>query len=449
MAIHPERLLTWRVQVAGTPDQVWKAWTDAREMVTWAAPAAEVDLRPGGTWEAQFFPDRPAGERGGDANAILEIGPGRRLVLAAGAPVEFPTVRREKTTFTVRVEPARGEGSMVTATQSGWKAGDEWDRAFVTLAHANAEWLSWLHRRFADGPVDWAEMGFGRAGSYVDAWRPDTASVYFAWARPGGSDIWFGRCGSEDPRQVTQGERANGPDLSPDGSKLLYVSVATGNREVMVLDLASGNRTNLTENAEEDLLPKWSPDGSSILFFSTRGEARGEQGAFRGNLFVMASDGSNPRRLTKTPLSSSFGGSWSPDGKSVLLARRSGGKIDLYVLAVDGSGERRLTTRPGDNYAGSFSPDGNMIAFHSAAGEESRIVVANADGSEIRELTSGGQHYVPQWSPNGRWLIFTGAPLGATRFGVLYVSVDGGAPGSCRSSEYDERDAVWAAPHGR
>lgn len=154
----PNRELRWELDIPAPVHDVWRAWTEPDEIATWAAPAAAVDLRPGGSWEAQFFPDRPAGQRGSDVNIILELVPERLLRLEAGAPARFPTVRREKTIFTVTLEPASGGGTHLVATQTRWKEGAEWDEAFEAISHSNAEWLNWLHRRFADGPIDWQAM---------------------------------------------------------------------------------------------------------------------------------------------------------------------------------------------------------------------------------------------------------------------------------------------------
>lgn len=152
------RRIEWEVVVPTTMDAMWAAWTEADELATWAGPAAAVDLRPGGDWHIYFNPDAPPGERGGDASRILGYVPGREIRFAAGAPVEFPTVRAEKTEFIVQIEPIGYGHVRVLAIQQGWKQGDEWDRAFDTMAHANAEWLSWLHRRFTEGPLDWEKM---------------------------------------------------------------------------------------------------------------------------------------------------------------------------------------------------------------------------------------------------------------------------------------------------
>jgi len=160
VAVHDgsNRHIEWEVVVPASVEDVWRAWTDPAELSTWAGPAAAVDLRVGGDWHIYFDPDAPPGERGGDASAILGFVPGRELRLAAGAPIEFPTVRRDKTEFIVRLDPVGFGHTRIHAIQTGWKAGDEWDRAFEAMAFANAEWLSWLHQRFTEGPIDWQKM---------------------------------------------------------------------------------------------------------------------------------------------------------------------------------------------------------------------------------------------------------------------------------------------------
>jgi hypothetical protein len=46
----------------------------------------------------------------------------------------------------------------VWLTQTGWKDGDEWDRAYEYLTAGNAELLATLHRRFVSGPIDWSKQ---------------------------------------------------------------------------------------------------------------------------------------------------------------------------------------------------------------------------------------------------------------------------------------------------
>ena len=149
------RKLEWEVYLPATPTEVWDSWTTESGLVEWAGPGAFIDLRVGGAWEVHFEPDRPKGQRGSDANEIVDLEPGRMLRLAAGAPPDFPTVRAEKTDFAVMLEQAGIGHTKVTVIQSGWGQGEEWDRAFDYLAGANAEWLSWLVRRYDTGPLEW------------------------------------------------------------------------------------------------------------------------------------------------------------------------------------------------------------------------------------------------------------------------------------------------------
>ena len=149
---------------------------------------------------------------------------------------------------------------------------------------------------------------------------------------------------------------------------------------------------------------------------------------------------------TAERLESSFGGAWSPDGRSIVFARGMPfGEIDLHVMNADGSGERVLLEREGTDGGARYSPDGSLVAFHASVGEESRIAVVGSDGSGLRFLTGGGLHYQPAWSPDGRWLLFTGAPLGAEVFGLFRVPVEGGDVVVVVDTDVDERTGSWPA----
>lgn len=152
----PERRLGWELVVPAPVSAVWEAWMTAEGIATWSAPAGYVEPWPGGAWEAHFQPDRPKGQRGSDANEILQVVHERALVIRAGAPERFPTVRAEKTTFVLTLTAVGESHTLVHGSQTGWREGPEWEEAFEYLAHANAVWLDWLHQRFTTGPIDWS-----------------------------------------------------------------------------------------------------------------------------------------------------------------------------------------------------------------------------------------------------------------------------------------------------
>ncbi len=283
-----------------------------------------------------------------------------------------------------------------------------------------------------------------------EAWTPETATVLYTAAPEGDAELFVRQGALGQPVDLT---RNPGQDhwggWSPDGTRIVFQTLRDGNREVYVMGADGSDPVNLTRDEAEDLLPEWSPDGSRILFFSNRGVPRGPNGELAGHLWVMGADGSGQRRLTREPLPSTWAASWSPDGRAVLMARPIDGDLDLVLLDPETGEERTLLHRTGSDSAGRYSPDGSRIAFHAALGEESRIAVMSADGSALRFLTEGGLHYYPKWSPDGRWLLFTGAPPGGDGNDLLVVPADGGAVTPLVAGPGDERFGSWAPPASR
>jgi uncharacterized protein YndB with AHSA1/START domain len=145
-----EKVLMVEVTVPAPLADVWKAFTTSEGLSTWLTPGAVVDLREGGEWTARF----PGGSTGG--GTILSFVPEKELVVSALAPDKFPVVRAARTRAQFDFE-ARGSSTLVRLTQTGWKEGDEWVRAYEYLTVGNAQLLATLHHRFVSGPIDWAK----------------------------------------------------------------------------------------------------------------------------------------------------------------------------------------------------------------------------------------------------------------------------------------------------
>jgi uncharacterized protein YndB with AHSA1/START domain len=150
-ASEPPQQLVIEVQVPASLPEVWKAFTTSEGLSTWLTPNAVVDLRPGGEWTAHF----PGGSTGG--GTIVSFVPEKDLVIAAMAPDQFPHVRAERTRADFQFE-ARGNATVVRLTQSGWKSGAEWTKAYEYLVAGNAQLMATLHHRFVEGPIDWNKV---------------------------------------------------------------------------------------------------------------------------------------------------------------------------------------------------------------------------------------------------------------------------------------------------
>jgi Tol biopolymer transport system component len=104
---------------------------------------------------------------------------------------------------------------------------------------------------------------------------------------------------TNDPNGVT-----DGPDWSPDGSRIVFAAGPAGAEDIFVMDADGSNVTPLTSDPASDYAPAWSPDGSQIAFLSLR--VPGSR-----NVFVMDADGTNQHSITRAG-SMDFAPAWLP-----------------------------------------------------------------------------------------------------------------------------------------
>lgn len=184
----------------------------------------------------------------------------------------------------------------------------------------------------------------------------------------------------------------------------------------------TGGMVNLTNNLAEDDVPSWSPDGTKIAFTSNRDGA--------GDIYVMDSDGSNVKRLTKTPGQNSSP-TWSPDGSKIVFDSGRDGNREIYIMNTDGSDQTRLTFNPSSDVGPvSFSPDGKHLAFARNKKDTGTaaffydIFVMNTDGSGVRQLTTDPEFDAePSWSADGSKIHFISARDG--NFEIYAINPDG------------------------
>src|SRR5262249_40574793 len=112
------------------------------------------------------------------------------------------------------------------------------------------------------------------------------------------------------------------PQISPDGKRIAVGRTDQGNMDVWILDLARNVPSRFTFDKSNDGWPVWSPDGSFIVFSSSRNGS--------SQLFQKRSAGAEAETLLlKAPEASMYASTFSPDGK-LLLYDRIAGKMDTY-----------------------------------------------------------------------------------------------------------------------
>jgi TolB protein len=223
---------------------------------------------------------------------------------------------------------------------------------------------------------------------------------------------------------------------------------------------------------------------STIAFVSTRHDpaidpAADPQRAFLGaEIYLMDSDGTNPRRLTENAYFDCFP-ALSPDGGRIVFdsnrlrtEAEPFNTFDLFVMNVDGTGETHLVR----GSSATWSPDGKRIAFHAsasgtgqpiismrpgAATTDSDIFILNVDDflkhrAQSRNVTNNPATVDEDadWSPDGRKILFTSHPVGDKTDNnvtaeIYTIDLDGKQkPVRLTNNTEEERAPTWS-PDGK
>ncbi|HEX3372805.1 MAG TPA: translocation protein TolB [Edaphobacter sp.] len=181
-------------------------------------------------------------------------------------------------------------------------------------------------------------------------------------------------------------------------SKIYYVKINGGNKEIWEMDYDGANQHALTNLGTVSLSPRISPDSSRLAFASL-----GHEG-FQIRMFSLV--------LNRMVNFSSVGGTnitpaWSPNGKDIAYSSSRSGDPEIWVSDSNGALARRITSFRGPDVSPVFNPrTGSQIAWISGRTGLPQLYIMDVDGSAVQRMTDGGYATSVSWSPNGQFLAF-------------------------------------------
>ena len=231
------------------------------------------------------------------------------------------------------------------------------------------------------------------------------------------------------------------------------------NIEIYLMNPNGAPIRQLTEAPGYDEQPAWSPDGQKITFVSHQDQLQlmaEEDDFFRGEIYLINADGTNPLNLTQSLKKPDLYPDWSPDGQQIAFTsvklfnkpifvggQPNWGNLDIWVMEVDGGNPRNLTDHDARDSAPDWSPDGQRIAFTSNRNGNFDIYMMDSDGGNLIRLTiHRAKDGVPDWSPDGQQIAFTSDRDG--NFDIYVMNADGTNPINLTNHLAEDTNPSWS-----
>jgi len=230
-------------------------------------------------------------------------------------------------------------------------------------------------------------------------------------------DIWAlaldanqGKVRGELQRLTQDASAETRASLSADGKKLVFESNRSGNSDLWLKDLETGNLAALTITPADESWPTITADGARVAYRAYENQ----KSALYLIPAVSAGQAGVPEKVCED---CDAPWDWLGDGTRILYRR--GQPLQIALLDLSSGAKTELLQQPQhDVVHPQFSPDGRWIAFHGGIspdrtrvwvapfGEGTRVADSRARSEWIAVTTGGAFDMAPRWSPDGNLLYF-------------------------------------------
>jgi Tol biopolymer transport system component len=189
----------------------------------------------------------------------------------------------------------------------------------------------------------------------------------------------------EIKRLTNEGSNSS-PAWSPDGTKIVFSSSRNGDNDLYIMDREGTNQQQITDLDGNELVPDWSPDGESIAFLSTYEGAEG--------IYVVDVSSRTISQLTHNLVD--FSPRWSSNGKKIVFTSHLDTTAtyepsQIYVMNEDGSQVQQLTNDKYRNISPFWCPDDSCVVYERYTGEGNirKLMVFDLVSYEAKPLLTG------------------------------------------------------------
>jgi serine/threonine protein kinase len=211
--------------------------------------------------------------------------------------------------------------------------------------------------------------------------------------------VWLTTAGNKLGDAGEKHDGIDGPELSRDGTRLLYRANTVSEAEGWVQDLRTGHRVRLTNSPDVEGRFRWAPSEDRV-YFSYR-----PQSGNGNRLASVPADG----RGVREELGPGVLADVSPDGRTLLYEAERSGATDLFYRAsAAGDAGKPVWPDAGTRTGGRFSPDGRFVAYLSLQNASPEVSLSEFGAQAGKwQISSGGGLQV-RWNRSGTKLYYLG-----------------------------------------
>lgn len=198
-----------------------------------------------------------------------------------------------------------------------------------------------------------------------------------------------------------------GPTPQGGAAELVFASDRSGELQLWLMDVETGETNQLTDIPGGACQPSWSPDGQRLVFITPCEE---NVSLYKNvSLFTVNVDGTGLGALPGASPLGDFDPDWSPvDNRILFTSLRDNNRPQVYMIDLDTNQVTSISNNSVNDSQPAWSPDASLIAFITTRLGRTEVWTMNVDGTGAAEFSKSGGHVNqnPAWPPDQQVILF-------------------------------------------